>query len=85
MRKWGHADGAWFHVVLVDDDGEDLAEECLRATVETLRTIGEPKCDKCARRGQAPHACPYQSEIHDDSETLCTCCEACEGQCSDDV
>lgn len=34
---------------------------------------------------QAPHTCPYAEAIHGDSETLCTCCEHCEYQCSRDI
>lgn len=32
-----------------------------------------------------PHTCPYASEIHDDEETLCTCCDGCTRECADDV
>jgi hypothetical protein len=34
---------------------------------------------------QEPHVCPYASEINNDDETLCTCCEKCEQQCADDI
>lgn len=39
-------------------------------------------CDNVA---QEPHACPYAEEINDDSETTCTCCEICEGNCAADI
>ncbi len=45
--------------------------------------------DKCKRCGNAPsekpHPCPYESEIGDDDETLCNCCEDCEGECTDEI
>ena len=30
-------------------------------------------------------AMPYAEEINDDSETLCTCCNECEGDCAGDI
>lgn len=35
--------------------------------------------------GKAPHTCPYSEEINGDSETLCTCCDACEQSCILDI
>lgn len=32
-----------------------------------------------------PHVCPYKLDIHDDDETLCTCCEDCTRECADDI
>jgi hypothetical protein len=29
-----------------------------------------------------PHTCPYAEEIGGDSETLCTCCDACTYECA---
>jgi hypothetical protein len=31
------------------------------------------------------HTCPFAEEIHDDSESLCTCCPECEYQCAMDI
>jgi hypothetical protein len=43
-----------------------------------------PKCERCNRQSALPlHRCPYKSDMHDD-ETLCTCCEDCKKECSDD-
>lgn len=32
-----------------------------------------------------PHSCPYKSDINDDSNTLCTCCDECKQNCADDI
>lgn len=46
---------------------------------------------KCENKGcdcedqVTPHPCPYKSEIHNDEESLCTCCKDCEYQCSQDI
>jgi hypothetical protein len=39
----------------------------------------------CKGEAQAPHTCPYLSEINDDEETLCTCCKYCEQECADAI
>lgn len=31
------------------------------------------------------HTCPYKKEINNDSESLCSCCEACTRECAMDV
>lgn len=40
---------------------------------------------KCGNPGAAPHSCPYKSDVNDDSNTLCNCCDACEQNCRDDI
>lgn len=43
-------------------------------------------CDRCGKNpAQEMHPCPFSEEVHGDSETLCDCCEECEGSCADDV
>lgn len=43
-------------------------------------------CGKCSKAPAEPdHECPYRGEIDGDYDTLCDCCDACRGQCSDDV
>lgn len=31
------------------------------------------------------HTCPYQSDINNDNETLCRCCDACTQSCAEDI
>lgn len=38
-----------------------------------------------SRAAQAPHVCPYREEIHEDSTTLCNCCESCTYECAMDI
>lgn len=44
----------------------------------------EDKCT-CGEQEVAPHTCPYSEDIHNDSETLCQCCEECTYQCAMDI
>lgn len=32
-----------------------------------------------------PHTCPYAEEIGGDYETLCNCCDDCQGECCMDI
>jgi hypothetical protein len=45
------------------------------------------KWDTCAKcnEPQEPHTCPYNEEINNDSETLCTCSKAEEYECCMDI
>lgn len=48
------------------------------------------KKDKCANgvcnnETDYLHACPFQSEINDDNDDYCSCCEECEASCSDEI
>jgi hypothetical protein len=31
------------------------------------------------------HLCPFEQEICEDNETLCTCCDFCRQQCIEDI
>ena len=44
----------------------------------------DSKC-KCGAEGRDEHTCPFKSEINDDEETKCNCCEACTHDCLWDV
>lgn len=43
------------------------------------------KCGNCDNEAQPLHTCPYNEDIHGDSETLCDCCSECEHQCAMDI
>lgn len=32
-----------------------------------------------------PHPCPYRSDVNNDDDTLCRCCDACRHECAQDV
>lgn len=34
---------------------------------------------------EPPHQCPFKSDVHNDSETLCTCCTGCQYKCAQDI
>lgn len=46
----------------------------------------DPDCT-CPKLGDAEyifaetHTCPFKVEIHDDRETLCSCCNHCTSEC----
>ena len=43
-------------------------------------------CGACGvNQAREPHVCPYQSDINDDDETLCDCCDDCTAECAYDV
>ncbi len=51
------------------------------------------KCSACEYRFKGrepnpapePHPCPFREEIHDDSTSLCECCDACRQECAWDI
>lgn len=42
------------------------------------------KCT-CNEDWEEGHTCPFKTEINDDYDSLCHCCEYCTSQCSDDI
>ena len=53
-----------------------------KALVNLVKQI--PNC-KCGELGEENHPCPFAQDIHDDSETLCNCCENCNYECCMDI
>ncbi len=46
--------------------------------------------EKCQRSGcnseaLPEHPCPFSEDIHNDSETLCNCCNNCIAECCDEI
>lgn len=39
----------------------------------------------CGHEQTEPHTCPYAEDVNNDSETLCTCCDACAQECAYDI
>ncbi len=57
-------------------------------------TTEQPEPQPCPKKedrwwghgpAQEPHPCPFASEIHNDDDTLCTCCERCTHECAMDI
>lgn len=64
----------------------EIVQEMLEECEEFLPIINKDTCCMRANHVQVlAHPCPYQTEINDDSETLCECCIICEGNCCDDI
>ena len=58
--------------------------------------MAKKKCGSCenevkaghksiANTAQPLHECPYQSEINDNDEFKCNCCEDCAQECRDSI
>lgn len=51
-------------------------------------TVGDgfEKCQRCGKKPATDyHTCPYRSEINNDDETMCNCCEECQHECGMDI
>jgi hypothetical protein len=43
-------------------------------------------CSSCRKNpASVSHTCPYQSEINNDDEFECDCCDECTYQCAQDI
>lgn len=42
-------------------------------------------CPKCNNKATEPHPCPYNQDIDNDHDTLCTCCDECSKECARDI
>ena len=40
---------------------------------------------KCGNPGTEEHPCPYATDIDNDKESMCNCCENCEHECAQDI
>lgn len=44
------------------------------------------KCKRCGTKvSRERHTCPYQSDMHNDKESLCNCCSNCYDNCAGDI
>ena len=92
------AGGTWYHYG--PDSTSGPHPTMTRAMYEAMRgaltldpteralsdETAEEMCGACGvREATEPHPCPYRAEIHDDSESLCTCCDECEQECAWDI
>ncbi len=60
--------------------------DVLNTKEKVVRRLLDDKCDSCEKNlAEDDHTCPYAEDIGDDSETLCNCCEECEGECARDI
>jgi hypothetical protein len=42
------------------------------------------KCPTCKKNDATkPHPCPFEEEINDNPDELCTCCPDCEQECAE--
>ncbi len=49
------------------------------------RKTGEV-CQNCKKNlSTEDHLCPYKSDVNNDSETLCNCCDDCRFECCQDI
>lgn len=48
--------------------------------------MSEEKCERdgCENEACELHTCPFKSDINNDDETLCNCCDSCKRSCWED-
>lgn len=39
----------------------------------------------CEHTQREPHTCPFAVDVHNDSTSKCTCCDACEDNCVQEI
>lgn len=66
-------------------DHSELHAHQQRLSLIQKRNDVELLCKCGINPATEPHPCPYQSDVNNDSDTLCTCCEDCQKQCADDI
>ena len=53
---------------------------------DMIEQFNNVMCERCGENDACePHTCPYSEDIHNDKETLCTCCEKCAHECCMDI
>jgi hypothetical protein len=76
------------HNTLTDQELDKLAEIAKEDWMpdSSWNWIGNELCTNCKDKSSEPlHICPYKSDIHEDNETLCNCCNSCTRECLDDI
>lgn len=93
-RMSGYLGEAQSYVRRLEKEKSDLSKRLanLEKRVKLLESMprGETVPVYCGRSGckkaaERPHCCPYQQEINDNNEFMCTCCAACRRECADDI
>lgn len=57
--------------------------DTMKEILEAIKRIGEP-C-KCGKAPRDLHPCPFASDVYDDQESLCNCCDNCANDCAMDI
>lgn len=66
--------------------GKDFADGLKFYPGEYDITTGEKvELRGCRHETQTPHSCPYQADVNNDPSIVCTCCDACQQNCADDI
>ena len=68
--------------------GERYEKEVKMNTANKSKESKTPSdvCEGCSKeRGEPLHTCPFAEDIHQDSNTLCNCCEDCQHGCCMDI
>jgi hypothetical protein len=50
-----------------------------------VKCSGRDGVVSCPNNGMKKHTCPYKSDVFDDQETKCNCCESCQQNCCMEV
>lgn len=49
------------------------------------RILSQCPNDWCTNAKLPPHPCPYLTDVYQDPDALCTCCDDCWTQCAQDI
>ena len=64
--------------VITTDDGKKF-------THRDLMRVVDPIICSCGNEGEEEHSCPWQSDINNDDEYMCNCCDSCSSNCAEDI
>lgn len=52
---------------------------------EFKNILAHGHCQGCKNPGMPIHSCPFATDIYDDSEARCNCCDECIQACAYDI
>lgn len=66
-------------------DEISLCQHCWCMTKTIKGKCGKCKnCKECANN-KVLHTCPYQSDVNNDDEFMCSCCDNCTDDCAMEI
>ncbi len=79
--EWEHT---WSKRIKKEEKAADK-ERRENPTIDAVEPFLTQRCKSCENAGRELHTCPFKSEINDDNETLCNCCDDCSHECAMDI
>lgn len=61
-------------------------EDILLKQGDEKASVEVSKCQSCKTAEAAPlHVCPFLSDVHNDDESKCNCCDECATNCAMEI